>query len=156
MLDRIETKAESGDRLLYSTATRTADAQLAKLPIEHKDKSIWRPRQVWDLTALYEESKPARLRTVGSGLYERGAKGYWYRSVLECNKEAEAREVLRLANERFAPEVARWIDRLLHTKIAFTAPEEGKQESFWSATIHDRDVDVTVSVVLDKNGLRSA
>ncbi|HEX3313439.1 MAG TPA: DUF1559 domain-containing protein [Gemmataceae bacterium] len=151
MLDRIETKAESGDRLLYSTATRTADAQLAKLPIEQKDKSLWRPRQIWDLTALYEESKPARLRTVGSGLYERGTKSYWYRSLLECTKETEAREVLRLAHERFAPEVSLWIDRLLGVKIGFAAPQEGKQDSYWSATLRDRDVDITVRLQLDKN-----
>ena len=151
MLDRIETKAEPGDRILYSTATRTADAQLAKLPIEHKDKSLWRPRQIWDLTALYEEPKTPRLRTVGSGLFERGAKGYWYRSILECTREAEAREVLRLANERFAHDVARWTFLLLHTKIELAAAEDGKETAHWSATLRDRDVDVTVSLHLDKN-----
>jgi uncharacterized protein DUF1559 len=151
MLDRIETKAEAGDRILYSTATRAADAQLTKLPIERKGKSLWQPRQIWDLTALYEETKPARLRTIGSGLYERGPKGYWYRSILECTREAEAREILRLANERFAHDVARWTFLLLHTKIELAAAEDGKETAHWSASLRDRDVDVTVSLPLDKN-----
>ena len=150
MLDRIETSPEKADKLLYSSATRAAAAQLSKLPAEHKDKSLWRPRQVWDLTALYEESKPARLRTIGSSLFERGTRDYHWRNVLECGKEAEAREVLRQANDRFAPEVARWIDRLVRTKIEIGAPEEGKETSFWSANLRDRDVDVSVTLRLDR------
>jgi predicted Zn finger-like uncharacterized protein len=153
MLDRIETKAEPNDRLLFSTATRAAAAQLVKLPLEHKDKSLWRPRQIWDFTALYEEANPARLRTLGSGLYERGSKGFLHHSLLECNRETEAREVLRIANEHFAPETARWIDRLLRTKIEFGAPDEAKDISYWSSKIRDREVDITVSLQLDKKGV---
>jgi Protein of unknown function (DUF1559) len=152
MLDRIETKAEPNDRILYSTATRAAAALLTKLPLEHKDKSLWRPRQIWDLTALYEEPKTPRLRTIGSGLFERGPRGYHYHSFLECNKEPEAREVLRLAYERFAPEVGRWIDMLLHTRIELAPPPDGRESSHFSAKIRDRDVDVSVTLLLDKNG----
>jgi hypothetical protein len=161
LLDRIQAKpadAPSTEKVLFATATKSDAARINVLPPEHKDKTLWRPRQVWDLTYLFDERKPPRIRTIGSGLVERNARSYQHRSIFECPREDDARDLLKIAHDQFASQVARGLDRLLRHKIDVLGPGvvERKTVSRMSAVLRDDNVDVTLHLILDNATLERA
>ena len=169
VLDRIEAvPQDSEDKALFSTATKFDAAKIPNLPPDFKGKTILRPRQVWDLTALLEDRRPPRIAVVGSGLLEMTvAQSYVYRSEFRCPQENDARDLMKEADEHLAPETTRWIERLIGLKLDNPAPDpapkataiappEKKDASRWTATLREQSVDIQVVLTMDKKMMENA
>ncbi len=161
MLDRLEAKGEnSSEKPLYSTATELEPARVPSnlLPADYRGNVVWRGKQVWDLAAMLDERKP-RLAMAGSALVQREPRHFQYRSEFECNDEKEARNVLKMADETLAPELARNFERYLQHKIEIPkvdsvtpvdpVPIKDKDGSRWEATQREFAVDVRIDLKFD-------
>jgi hypothetical protein len=115
LLDRMETKAPD-QRLLVSSATDMEAARVNTNLPEFKDRMPRRPRQMWDVSLLLTEHRP-HLRLLGTALLHKQGRIYSYRNELECLQEADAKESQKELVERVAPQVARFLDRLLGLKV---------------------------------------
>jgi hypothetical protein len=166
MLDRLESKSDEGQhKPLFSTATELEPARVPNhlLPPDDRGKFIWRGKQVWDLASMLEERKP-RLALAGSALLQKSARAFQYRAEFECAEEKEARNILKIADEVLAPELARNFERYLSHKIEIPnfdpmlQPNPAidpmlllpkKDVSRWEAAQRDQSVDVKIDLVLD-------
>lgn len=118
ILDRLQFRAQdSKDKMFYASATDMNSAHLdtSKIP-EFKDRVLWHPRQLWDITQLLEERKQ-RIKAMGTALMQRDARHFQYRAELICTQDADAKELRKELVEKAAPQVARTIDRLLNHSV---------------------------------------
>ncbi|GEM_PF-2441519 len=114
ILDRLQYKiGDSKDRMMFASATDMAGARLdtSKMP-EFKNRILWHPRQLWDITLLLEERKP-RIKALGTGLVQREARVFQYRTEIICVQEADAKNLRKELVEKSAPQIARSLARLL-------------------------------------------
>src|SRR5262249_21085738 len=79
-----------------------AHLDTAKIP-ELKDRVLWHPRQLWDITQLLEERKQ-RIKAMGTALMQRDTRHFQYRAELICTADAEAKELRKELVEKAAPQ----------------------------------------------------
>ncbi len=131
VLDRLQTRAnEARDKVLFASATDLIAARIdTSRVLELKNRVIWHPRQVWDITLLLEERKP-RIKTLGAALVQRETRTFQYRSELVCTQEPEARDVHKALVEKAAPQIARSLDRLLGHTVEVPAVQPPANTNF--------------------------
>jgi hypothetical protein len=114
LLDRLQYVSNPAkEKVYFASATDMASARLdtSRLP-EFKDRVLWNPRQLWDITQLLQERKQ-RIKALGTVLLQRDARIFQYRTELICTQEADAKELHKELREKAAPQVVKAIDRLL-------------------------------------------
>ncbi|MFO0964961.1 MAG: DUF1559 domain-containing protein [Gemmataceae bacterium] len=123
-LDRMEL-ADAKEKVLFASATDMQAAKMTPTAPGSRGKVIYRPGLVWNVTMLFEEHRP-RIALLGVGLVQREGKSpqFQYREELACVKEDDVKEVKKELIEARAPQVARFVDRLLGLKVAL--PEDEK------------------------------
>lgn len=157
MLDRLVLREEdSTEKPLFATATNLDAARVPadRLPPAFRDRFVWRGKQLWDLTMLLEERKP-RISHAGSSLLQKDEHGFQYRTEFECPKEADARELTRIAEQTIVPHFAHGLDRFVNHRIEMMKPEgvdpldPTAAKSRWSATAKDDIVDIRINFQFD-------
>jgi hypothetical protein len=123
VLDRMETLAGDKNKILFTSATDLEAARLPDSSLEDKGKSLWSPREIWDVTLLLHDRNP-RLRELGVALVRKDDRLFQLRNELHCPVENDARNLHQELADDVAPDVARFIERLLAHKVDIPKKEE--------------------------------
>lgn len=118
IMDRLQNRTdEAKDKVMFASATDMAGARLdtSRMP-EFRNRILWHPRQLWDITQLMEERK-ARVKALGTALLQRDLRVFQYRTEIVCAQDADARELHKELIDKAAPQIAKAIDRLLDQKV---------------------------------------
>jgi hypothetical protein len=118
MLDKMETtQPESRDRVLFSAATEMDAARVDS--VRPDGRLEWRFRETWDVAHALTEN-PQRLRILGAALILRGRSDpitYVYQNEIDCASSSDARSLKKDLQEKVAPDLARFFERLLGLKV---------------------------------------
>jgi hypothetical protein len=118
VLDKVEDIAKTrSSKLLFSSATLlTSDALRETGNPLLQNQFLWKMRQMWDVTALLEESKP-KLDVLGVALIQKDHEHFIYRNALICRDEDEAREVKSELLDTAVPVVIRFFEEAMGHKV---------------------------------------
>jgi Protein of unknown function (DUF1559) len=120
-------KPDAGDRALFSSVT---DMEAARMPGTPQGRVQWRFRVLWDVAHALPEG-PQRLRLMGTALARKGKSdlpAFVYVNEFECAGDAEAKTVQKDLREKVAPDLGRFLERLLGLKVELP-PDEAVDQS---------------------------
>ena len=117
MLDHMESTGPGGkDRVLFSSATDLDAARLGDNVRPEYKRFLWFPREVWDVALLLQDRNP-RLRALGVAIVQKEDRAFQVRNDLSCPLDNDARNLQKELAEDIAPQVGRFVERLLAHKV---------------------------------------
>ncbi len=124
VLERMEpASANAKDVTFFCSATDMEAAQMPTSPQGTQGKSLWYPRQIWDVTLLLHERNP-RIRTLGVALLATAGGTMELRNEILCPLDNDARALETELATEIAPPVARFLELILALKVAVPKKEE--------------------------------
>jgi hypothetical protein len=122
ILEKLE-KSSADARLLFSSVTDLDAARLdSRLP-----GSRFRP--IWDVAHALHDSRQG-LHLLGASLARKGQNdpsAYAYQNEIYCDSDADAKSLHKDLQDKVAPELARFIERLLGLKVDVPRDEPAQQ-----------------------------
>lgn len=117
MLERMwKVPQDTKDRALYCSATLMKDARIRLRLPNAKERVLWRPRQMWDVTNLLEESND-KIVVLGTAFHQKDKHNYLYQNALECGGATQAKELHKELKDRVAPTMAKSMNLLMGLKV---------------------------------------
>ncbi len=123
IMDRQELPGADAKETWFSSATDLTAARLPSQSSRDGGKPLWSPRQVWDVTLLIPDPNP-RIEALGVSLVQKDDRTFRLRNELHCPVENDARILEKELAEDVAPEMARFIQRLLGHKVEVPKKDE--------------------------------
>jgi Protein of unknown function (DUF1559) len=124
LIERMEpVTANAKDMTFFCSATDMEAAQIPTPPQGAKVKSLWYPRQIWDVTLLLQDRNP-RMRTLGVALLASAGGTMELRNEILCPLDNDARSLETELAMDVAPTVSHFLERILALKVAIPKKEE--------------------------------
>jgi hypothetical protein len=127
LLVKMETgSADANNRALFSSVTDMEAARMASTPA---GRVQWRFRVLWDVAHALPQD-PQRLRLMGTALARKAKSDlptFVYVNEFECAGDSEAKTVEKDLKEDVAPDLVRFLERLLGLKVDLPPKDSSEQ-----------------------------